>query len=116
MHEFEEEPKDKAEMEADIKIWKDRFETVASINDGIDFKVDYVLDLANMTGYAMKIGAIREYLYRWVEHRRENIVTYKDQQFASFITGTMAPPLKYPWITIFDDSVEYYLNSGDTKN
>ena len=53
---------------------------------------------------------IAELFKKWKQHKAENILTYRDKNFRSVVTGTMANPLAKRWSECMDDSLQAFLD------
>lgn len=97
----------------DIKVWEERFKTLKSGHDDIDYQRDYLSDLLKYCDYPEHNHPKRaELLHAWYKDRDNNIQTYRDQSYASTMTGDVAPLPNIPWIKNMDDSLEGYINLG----
>ena len=53
---------------------------------------------------------IAELFIKWEHDIAEHILTYRDKNFRSVVTGTMASPLAKRWIECMDDSLQAFLD------
>lgn len=104
-----------AEMEKDIKKWRQRLASLKNYHDEIDFQTDFVLDLCKDVPYDEKAGESRELFHEWERQRDANIATYRDKQFKSIFTGTLAPAHHTTWMKALDDSVDTFVNQTPNK-
>jgi trimethylamine monooxygenase len=99
------------EMHADID--KMRAEEDAGQDDyaAIKFQGKYTMDLMAETDYPDfdTAGAIQAFL-EWKGHKKENIMTFRDNGYKSALTGTMAPEHHTHWKDALDDSLDCYLD------
>jgi trimethylamine monooxygenase len=49
--------------------------------------------------------------FQWKKHKKENIMTFRDNGYKSALTGTQAPAHHTPWRDALDDSLEAYLRT-----
>ena len=68
--------------------WVAREKTNTVLEDGVKFQTDYVADLVKDCGadYPYDLD-VSETFYEWLEHKRKNILTYRDQSFKCKFTG-----------------------------
>lgn len=103
---------DAAAMHEDAKIWQAREAALETHEDDIDFQGAYVRDLINETDYPdFAVEDQAELFKLWLQHKHEDIMGYRNQCYASTVTGTMAPPLPGPWMELLDDSLETFMTS-----
>jgi trimethylamine monooxygenase len=78
----------------------------------IKYQGDYVKELIGETDYpSFDVDAACGAFYQWKKHKKTNIMTFRDNQYVSVITGTMAPVHHTPWKDALDDSLEVYLEN-----
>jgi trimethylamine monooxygenase len=76
----------------------------------IAYQGAYVQELIDLTDYpSFDIPGSNEAFYAWKEHKVKNIMTFRDNAYASVMTGTMAPLHHTPWKDALEDSLESYL-------
>jgi trimethylamine monooxygenase len=98
------------EMQADNMAYREKEEANESASDDIDFQCGYIRDLLGLTDYPdFKPEIMAEQFKEWKHHKEEDVLTYRHHSFRSAITGTLAPPLKTPWMQQTDDSLEAFL-------
>lgn len=109
----------KEEMIAEEKIWLEKESELDLTNEleYMSFQSDYVRQLVMETDYP-KVGldGWMEAGEAYVQHRNTNILTYRDQPFPSFITGTMATVDPVPWTELFTDSEAYERKTNPETN
>lgn len=79
-------------------------------DDQIDFQTDYLVDIAKEANYGYDLDTAEEF-HVWEKHKRDNILTYRDQSYASKFTGNKSPIHHTTWIEALDDSKETFLNT-----
>ena len=97
-------------MEADIATWVDReARLIKTPNSMIHYQIDYIWDTAGLTDYKTRRGPNGQlirmmsadkaegFLNEWLTHKRENIMTFRDQQYRNAYTGKLAPPVPIKW-------------------
>ena len=47
-------------------------------------------------------------LHRWKGEKADNILTYRDQPYPSFMSGKMGAPMPAPWLKAKNNSVEWF--------
>ncbi|MFK7892356.1 MAG: flavin-containing monooxygenase [Granulosicoccus sp.] len=78
----------------------------------IDYQGRYVKELLADTDYpSFDVDGANEAFYQWKKHKKENIMTFRDNAYKSVITGTMAPVHHTLWKDAMDDSIESYLEN-----
>ena len=77
------------------KAWVAREKLCKNYDEMIDFQTEYVQELAHDCGsdYPYDLD-VSDMFHTWVGHKGENVLTYRDQSFASKFTGiSLAPSL-----------------------
>ncbi len=98
-------------MQADIDSWRQREDTVKTPFDAVDYQSAYVRDLMDRTDYpGFEVEKVSELFKQWLRDKQENILTYRDRQFRSVVTGTLAPKHHTPWFEELDDSMARFLD------
>ena len=78
--------------------------------DAIWYQGDYVKELIDETDYpSFDVEGACKVFKEWKGHKKENIMTFRDNSYKSVITGSMAPIHHTPWKDAMDDTVESYL-------
>ncbi|WP_138933190.1 NAD(P)-binding domain-containing protein [Roseovarius arcticus] len=102
----------KAEREADVA------DRVALENKGEDdydaiwYQGDYVKELIDETDYpSFDVEGACQAFKAWKGHKKEDIMTFRNNSYTSVITGTKAPKHHTPWKDALDDSLEVYLQN-----
>lgn len=103
---------EKRVMDADWKAWVARLKACKDVHEQIDFQTAYCQDLAKDCeyGYDPDIGYM---LHEWEGHKHREILTYRDQSYASKWTGTQSPVHKYTFMEALDDSMATFLAAGE---
>ena len=100
----------KAEMQADIDHWRAEEDAIADDYESIRYQGDYTLRLMAMTDYPeFDIEGANQAFFEWKKHKKQGIMTFRDNGYKSALTGTMAPAHHTPWKDALDDSLETYL-------
>ena len=55
------------------------------------------------------VDAADQAFFQWKKHKKQNIMTFRDNGYVSPMTGEMAPAHHTPWVDALDDSLESYL-------
>ena len=78
----------------------------------IAFQGAYVQELIDLTDYpSFDIPGSNEAFYAWKKHKIKNIMKFRDNAYASVMTGTMAPLHHTPWKDALEDSMDSYLKN-----
>ncbi|MEM8793437.1 MAG: NAD(P)/FAD-dependent oxidoreductase [Pseudomonadota bacterium] len=105
-------PSDKATMLADVKAREDAEDALEDDYACIDYQGAYTEELMNETDYPnFDVKASNQAFYEWKKHKKQNIMTFRDNGYVSPMTGTKAPPHHTPWKEALDDSLESYLQT-----
>ncbi len=101
-----------ADMHADIDAWRAREDALADDNACIAFQGEYTMHLMDLTDYpAFDIKGADEAFFAWKKHKKQGIMTFRDNGYKSALTGTMAPAHHTPWKDALDDSMSAYLQT-----
>lgn len=95
-------------MKQNMQKMVEKRKTLKDCHDDIDFQTEFVKELCQDTGYSMKSADAQELFHTWEYQKDENILTYRDQRFASIFTGTLSPEMPKKWSEAFDDSIEAF--------
>ena len=105
-------PADKAALLRDVANRVSAEDAGQDAHDAIHFQGDYVKELVAETDYpSFDVDGACEAFYAWKEHKKANIMTFRDNAYASVITGTMAPLHHTAWKDALEDSMESYLKN-----
>ncbi|MEP6266766.1 MAG: NAD(P)/FAD-dependent oxidoreductase [Paracoccaceae bacterium] len=103
---------DKAVMHADVADRISREDAGQDDYDAIWYQGDYVAELIAETDYpSFDLEAACQAFKAWKGHKKQGIMTFRDNGYASVMTGTMAPKHHTPWKDALDDSLEVYLKN-----
>ena len=103
---------DLAAREADVVDRVAREDAGEDDYDAIRYQGDYVKELIAETDYpSFDVDGANEAFFQWKKHKKENIMTFRNNCYKSVITGTMAPVHHTPWKDALDDSMESYLQN-----
>jgi len=102
---------DQKAMESDWKAWDARNKSLKDGHEQIDFQTDYVMDLARDCGsdYPYNID-VSDIFHTWKGHKTNDILTYRDQSFASKFTGVQSPIHHTNFMYALDDSLETFMH------
>jgi trimethylamine monooxygenase len=99
-------------MHADIDNWREKEDNLADDYACIEFQGKYTMDLMALTDYPeFDCAGANQAFFAWKKHKKENIMTFRDNGYKSALTGTMAPAHHTPWRDALDDSLEAYLRT-----
>ena len=78
----------------------------------IRYQGDYIKELIAETDYpSFDVDGANEAFFQWKKHKKQNIMTFRDNCYKSVITGSMAPVHHTPWKDAMDDTIESYLQN-----
>ncbi len=78
----------------------------------IRYQGDYVKELIDETDYpSFDLDGACDAFFQWKKHKKQDIMTFRNNSYRSVITGTMAPAHHTPWKDALDDSLEAYLRN-----
>ena len=101
---------DLATMQADSADWRKREEALEDDYAAIRYQSDYTAGLAALTDYPpLNIEGMNEAFFQWKQHKKDDIMGFRNQSYRSAITGTVSPSHHTPWKDALDDSMEAYL-------
>jgi len=76
------------------------------------FQGDNTQELIDMTDYpSFDIKGACEAFFQWKKHKKQDIMTFRNNGYRSVMTGTMAPVHHTPWKDALDDSLDSYLQN-----
>ncbi|WP_324753424.1 NAD(P)/FAD-dependent oxidoreductase [Roseovarius sp. Pro17] len=102
----------KAEMEKDVADRIAREDAGEDDYDAIRYQAEYIKELIAETDYpSFDVDGARDAFFAWKGHKKEDIMTFRNNSYKSVITGTMAPKHHTPWKDAMDDSLEAYLQN-----
>jgi len=100
--------------DADIKKWIEDEARTISGDDHVDFQTDYIKDLIGFTDYPpFNLDKVAQMFKSWLNDKKVNILSYRDQVYTSVVDGTEAVPHHTPWIEEMDDSLARYLQQDN---
>ena len=103
-------PEAEADRAADVVARVAAEDALADGYAAIAYQGAYVQELIDLTDYpSFDIPGSNAAFYAWKKHKVKNIMTFRDNAYASVMTGTMAPLHHTPWKDALEDSMESYL-------
>ncbi len=97
-------------MQQDSQRWRLREEKLMNANQQIYFQGDYVKELMQLTDYPkFDVDAVNELFVLWKQHKHDDIMGYRNQTYASVMTGNKQPLHHTDWVEAMDDSLASYL-------
>jgi trimethylamine monooxygenase len=103
---------DHAAMQTDVLDRVAREDALDDDYGAIWYQGDYTKELIAETDYPnFDVEGACQAFKQWKGHKKANIMTFRDNAYASVITGTMAPKHHTPWKDALDDSLEVYLKN-----
>jgi len=95
---------------ADVAERVAREEALEDDYAAIRYQGDYVRELIADTDYpSFDVDGANDAFFQWKKHKKQNIMTFRDNAYKSVMTGTMAPVHHTAWVDAMDDSMESYL-------
>lgn len=80
------------------------------------FQGEYIKYLIQQTDYpTFNVDGVHDIFMQWKQHKKQNIMQFRDKTYRSVMTGKMARPHHTPWLEALDDSLESYLDSKGAK-
>ena len=105
-------PTDKAALQKDVAARVAGEDAGADAHDAIHYQGDYVKELIAETDYpSFDVDGACEAFFEWKNHKKADIMGFRNHSYKSVITGTMAPKHHTPWKDALDDSMESYLRN-----
>lgn len=105
-------PEEKAVLLKDVADRVAAEDAGKDAHDAIHYQGDYVKELIAETDYPdFDVDGACEAFFEWKDHKKQNIMAFRDNRYRSVITGTMAPIHHTPWKDALDDSMESYLQN-----
>ncbi len=106
-------PSDTAALKADVEARVAAEDAGVDAHDAIEYQGDYVKELIAETDYPdFDVNGACAAFFEWKDHKKQDIMGFRNQCYRSVITGTMAPAHHTPWKDALDDSLESYLRSA----
>ena len=101
---------DRAARAADVVERVAREDALEDDYAAIRYQGDYVRELIADTDYPdFDVDGANDAFFQWKKHKKQNIMTFRDNAYKSVMTGTMAPVHHTAWVDAMDDSMESYL-------
>lgn len=105
-------PADKAVLLKDVEDRVAGEDAGQDAHDAIHYQGDYVKELIAETDYpSFDVDGACEAFFEWKEHKKKDIMGFRNNAYKSVITGTMAPVHHTPWKDALEDSMESYLRN-----
>lgn len=105
-------PTDKAALLQDVAGRVAGEDAGQDAHDAIQYQGDYVKELIAETDYpSFDVDGACEAFFEWKDHKKQDIMGFRNHSYKSVITGTMAPKHHTPWKDALDDSMESYLRN-----
>lgn len=102
----------KADMDQDVVDRVAAEDALADDYACIKYQGDYVKELIAETDYpSFNLDGACEAFYQWKKHKKQDIMSFRNNSYRSVITNTMAPVHHTPWKDALDDSLESYLKN-----
>jgi trimethylamine monooxygenase len=105
-------PSDKAVLLKDVADRVAGEDAGQDAHDAIHYQGDYVKELIAETDYpSFDVDGACEAFFEWKDHKKDDIMGFRNHAYKSVITGTMAPVHHTPWKDALEDSMESYLRN-----
>ncbi len=105
-------PHDTATLLADVKAREDGEDAGVDTHDAIQYQGDYVKELIAETDYpSFDVDGACAAFFEWKDHKKDDIMGFRNKAYRSVITGTMAPIHHTPWKDALEDTMESYLRN-----
>ena len=103
---------DRETRAADVVEREAREDALEDDYGAIRYQGGYVKELIAETDYpTFDVEGANKVFFQWKKHKKQNIMTFRDNRYRSVMTGTMAPIHHTPWVDAMDDSMESYLRN-----
>ncbi len=103
-------PTDKTALISDVEKRVAEEDAGEDYKDSIRYQGDYTQELIDETDYpSFDVDGACQAFFEWKKHKKQGIMTFRDNGYKSVMTGTMAPKHHTPWVDCLDDSLEDYL-------
>ncbi|MDZ4134253.1 MAG: NAD(P)/FAD-dependent oxidoreductase [Paracoccaceae bacterium] len=105
-------PADKTALQQDVTDRVAGEDAGKDAHDAIEYQGDYVKELIAETDYpSFDVDGANAAFFEWKEHKKKDIMAFRNNAYRSVITGTMAPIHHTPWKDALEDSLESYLRN-----
>ena len=105
-------PTDKKALTKDVEERVAHEDAGKDAHDAIHYQGEYVKELIAETDYpSFDVDGACEAFFEWKEHKKADIMAFRNHAYKSVITGTMAPVHHTPWKDALEDSMESYLKN-----
>merc|ERR1719414_2698464 len=101
-------------MVADADKWEKKELDLKDCYEQIRFQGAFMKDLCEQNKYPHNLD-VTEIFDIWEGHKFRDILTYRDQSFASIFTGTQSPIHHSNFMIALDDSLETFMNQTPDK-
>lgn len=100
----------KADMQAHSKKWQEMEAKIETPKDAWEFQGANIRDLMPETDYPnFDLEGVHKLFYEWKNHKKKDIMNFRDNAYVSVMTGKMSPKHHTPWMKAMDDSLEAFL-------
>ena len=94
-----------AEMHADIDNRREAEDNIPDDYGAIEFQGKYTMDLMALTDYPeFDCAGANQAFFDWKKHKKQDIMTFRNNSYRSVMTGTVAPVHHTPWVEALDDT------------
>ncbi|KAL4221358.1 hypothetical protein ACF0H5_019618 [Mactra antiquata] len=101
------EPKSMDEMLKDVRKWEADGQKVTNPIEMLKLHTTLLDDISTSSGYTKDILKAGPRFMEWLQHRTDDMATFRDHSFRSIYTNTLAPTGS-PFMQAFDDSLETF--------
>lgn len=99
-------PTDKVALLEDVAARVAQEDSCRHMHEAIQNEGDYLKELLNETDCpSFDVDVVLKILYAWEDHRKTDILSYRDHAFESVVTRTMAAVHHTPWKEAYEDPI-----------
>jgi trimethylamine monooxygenase len=81
-----------------------------------EFQADNIKELIAETDYpSFDVDGVNKLLYQWKNHKKEDIMNFRDNAYLSVMTGKMSPKHHTAWMKAMDDSLQSFMQPSKEK-
>ncbi len=101
------------EMRKDSAHWAEKEGKLETPKQAWEFQGDNIRELIAATDYPdFDIDGVNTLFYEWKNHKKADIMNFRDNAYRSVMTGKMSPQHHTKWMEAMDDSLASFMKSG----
>ena len=105
-----------ADMRKHSAKWIAREGKLETPKQAWEFQADNIKELIAETDYpSFDVDAVNTILYEWKNHKKEDIMNFRDNAYLSVMTGKVSPQHHTKWMEAMDDSLESFMSTKPEK-